>query len=299
LYCMAINYDNLGFVRSIAFDVLFCLYIFFLEPLLLPELRNYVNQPYTYKRHTYWIAFILIVALLCEVPGIYLKFKSIGEKMLKMGLGKPGGRIWLKGGFVIYLFHAAVFLLVAISAFRALGLTMHENENLFRLLFIFYLAAEGVITYFIFSAKIPEGPRPHALIMSILGELCLFIFGTIAFTVTWRLMPLGIMKASGVIEIVLTLFFSSILFLMFYLPCNLATVYDNFLTATSRRQVFYRTASLVLVVAAALYPMHLNAEAKWNEAPERSAYEEVFKTMDYQLYKLRLMEELEAQKRTP
>ncbi len=295
MYCMAVNYNSLGYVRSIAFDALFCLYILLLEPLLLPELRNYVNQPYSYKRHAYWIAFILIGALLCEVPGIYLKFKSIGEKMLKKGLGKPGGRIWLKGGFVIYLFHTAVFLLVAVSAFRALGLTLHENENLFRLLFIAYLVIEGFITYFIFSAKIPAQPRPHAIILNILGEICLFFFGVVAFTVTWRINPIIITDFSP--GSIATLIVGSVLFLMFYLPCNLATVYDNFLTATSRRQVFYRIASLVLVVLAAMYPIHGRAEAKWRKAPERSALEEIVKTVDYQLYKQRMIEEMEAQKR--
>ncbi|MBP7737082.1 MAG: hypothetical protein KA369_13980 [Spirochaetes bacterium] len=294
---MAINYNNLGFVRGIAFDLMFCLYLFFLEPLLLPELKSYVDHPYTGMRPTYWIALLLIAALLCEVPGIYLKFKAIGEKMLKRGLGKPGQRIWLKWGFIIYLFHAAVFLLVIMSAFRALGLTFRGDKNLFRLALISYLAIEGCITYFIFSAKIPERPRTHALIMNILGETCLFIFGTIAFTVTWRLMPLSIMKASSGIETALSLFFASILFLMFYLPCNLGTVFDHFLTAISRRQVLYRVASLVLVVAAALYPMRRQAEAKWKTAPERSAFEEIFKVVDYQLYKQRMIDEMDAQRR--
>lgn len=292
---MPIKYDNLGFVRSIAFDVLFCLYIFFLEPLLLPELKSYVNQPYSYRQHTYWIACILIAALLCEVPGMYLKFRSIGEKMLKKGLGKPGERIWLKWGFVIYLFHTAVFLLVAISAFRALGLTMHDNENLFRLLFIAYLVLEGAVTYFIFSAKIPEGPRPHALMLNILGETCLFFFGVIAFTVTWRINPVIITDFSpGSIAAMLV---GSILFLMFYLPCNLATVYDNFLTATSRRQVFYRIASLVLVILAAMFPLNSRAAEKWKTIPDQSAFEVIRKTVDFQLYKQRLMEELDALKR--
>jgi hypothetical protein len=289
---MAINYSNIGFVRGIAFDVLFCLYIFFLEPLLLPELRLYVNQPYTYKRHAYWIAFILIVALVCGVPGIYLKFKAIGEKMLKAGLGKPGQGIWLKWGFIIYLLHTAVGLIVAISAFRACGLTIHENENLFRLLFITYLTLEGFITYFIFSAKIPEMPRPHALIKNILGEICLFIYGVIAFTVTWRINPIIITDFS--LGSVLAIFFASVLFLMFYLPCNLATVYDNFLTATTRRQVFYRIASLILVVMAALYPL----QAKGESASDQTAYGAVYRAAYIEVYKERFILEMKMQKGT-
>lgn len=252
---MVFNYGSMGFVRGIAFDLLFCLYIVFLEPLLLPELRLYLNQSYTYKRPSYWIAFLIIAAMLCEVPGIYLKFQAIGEKMLKAGLGKTGKGIWLRGGFVIYLFHAAVGIVVAMSAFRAFGLTFHENENLFRLLFISYLVWEGIITYFIFSAKIPDGKRPRALIKNIAGETCLFIFGTIAFTITWRTNPVVITDFSS--GSMLAMLFASILFLMFYLPCNLATVYDNFLTATSRRQVFYRIGSIILVVMAALFPVNL------------------------------------------
>jgi hypothetical protein len=276
---MAITYSNPGFVRTIAFDVLFCLYIFFLEPLLLPGLKLYMNQSYTYKHPSYWIAFLLILALACEVPGIYLKFKAIGEKMLKKGLGKPGQGIWLKWGFIIYLFHVAVGLVVAMSAFRAFGLTFHENENLFRLLFIAYLAWEGIITYFIFSAKIPKGPRTHAFIKNILGETCLFIFGTVAFTVTWRINPIVITDFSS--GSVLAMFFASILFLMFYLPCNLATVYDNFLTATSPRQVFYRIVSLILVVMTALYPL----EAKLKSVSDQTACDVVYRQAYIEAYK--------------
>lgn len=292
---MAFTNSYPGFVRSVVFDLLFCLYLVFIEPPLLPELRLYVNQSYTYKRPSYWIAALLIAALLCEVPGIFLKFQSIGEKMLKRGLGKPGQRIWLKWGFAIYLFHTVVFLLVTINAFRAFGLTIHENENLFRLAFIVYLVMEGCITYFIFSAKIPERPRPHGVLLNILGEISLFIFGAIAFTVTWRINPVVITDFSP--GSVATMLVGSILFLMFYLPCNLTTVYDNFLTATSRRQVFYRVASLVLVALAAMYPLHGQAGAQWKTARYQSAFREIIKTVDYQFYKQRLIEEREAQKR--
>jgi hypothetical protein len=288
---MAITYSNLGFVRSIAFDVLFCLYVFLVEPLILPELKVYVSQAYTYNRPSYWIAFVIIAAMLCEVPGIYLKFQAIGDKMLKADLGKPGQIITLKWGFIIYLLHTAVGLLVAISAFRSFGLTLHENENLFALLFILYLIWEGIITYLIFTARIPKGPRPHAFIKNTLGEACLFIFGAIAFTATWRINPVQITEVTS--ESVLTIFFASILFLMFYLPCNLATVYDNFLTAHSRKQVLYRIASLMLVVAAALYPL----QAKWKSASGQTAHGVVYAAAYIQVYKERVILEMEMRKR--
>ncbi len=291
MYFMAITYSNLGFVRSIAFDVLFCLYVFLVEPLILPELKVYAAQPYSPDRHSYWIALIIIAALICEVPGIYLKFQAIGEKMLKAGLGKPGQRIELRWGFIVYLLHTAVALVVAISAFRAFGLTLHENESLFALLFILYLIREGIFTYLIFSARIPEGPRPHAFIKNMAGETCLFIFGIIAFTATWRINPVQITEVTS--ETVLAIFFASILFLMFYLPCNLATVYDNFLTAHSRKQVLYRIASLMLVVAAALYPL----QAKWKSASGQTAHGVVYTAAYIQVYKERVILEMEMRKR--
>jgi hypothetical protein len=292
LYCMAITYSSLGFVRSIAFDVLFCLYIFLVEPLILPELKIYVNQAYTYKSPSYWIALVIIAAMACEIPGIYLKFKAIGDKILKAGLGKPGQSITIKWGFVIYLLHTAVGLMVAMSAFRAFGLTLHENENLFALLFIIYLVWEGIITYLVFTARIPEGPRPHAFIKNMLGETCLFIFGTIAFTATWRINPVQITEFSS--ETILAIFFASILFLMFYLPCNLATVYDNFLTATSRKQVLYRIASLILVVMAALFPF----QATGKSSSDQTAYGVVYRAAYIEAYKERFILEMKMQKRT-
>jgi hypothetical protein len=251
---MAIVYGNLGFLRTIVFDLLFGIYILLVEPLILPELRNYANRSDT--QSSLLIGFLIIGALIAEVPGIFLKFRAIGEKMLKAGLGKPGQRIDIKKGVFLFVIHTAIGVSVAFFAFRAFGLDFHRDENVFRVCFLAALAREGIIIYLLFAARVPEGRRPLAFVKNFLGDACLFIFGTIAFTATWRVvMPGKSLRSDTLMEMVLTLFFASILFLIYYLSCNMATVYDNFLTARSRKQVLYRLGSLVLVVATAMYPL--------------------------------------------
>jgi hypothetical protein len=250
-----VNISIFQILSIIIYDLLFSLFVVFVEPYLLPELKNYANN--VYDRSSLWIAVLILSALAAEVPGVYLKFKSIGSRMLKDGNGRPGENIALKLGVLLLVLHSAIGVLVMLFAFRALGLDFHRNENLFRLFFLAALARESIIVYFIFSARIPREQIKNCTLKNTIADLCLFFFNIITFTATWRVIPESgkTFQADSIIELILLIFFTSILFLMFYLSSNMTSVYENFVTVRSRRQLLYRFASLLFIVTIVIYPM--------------------------------------------
>jgi len=250
-----LNISIFQILRIIIYDLLFSLFVVFIEPYFLPELKNYSNN--VYGRSTLWIAVLILSALAAEVPGVYLKFKTIGSRMFHDKTGKPGESITLKWGVLLLVLHCAIGVLVMLFAFRALGLDFHRNENLFRLFFLAALIRESIIVYFIFSARIPRAQLKSYTVKNTIADLCLFFFSIITFTATWRVIPESgkTFQADSIIELILQIFFTSILFLMFYLSSNMTSVYENFVTTRTRRQLLYRFASLLLVVIAIIYPM--------------------------------------------
>jgi hypothetical protein len=257
---------------------------------MLPELKNYSN--YAYNRSTLWIGLIILSALAAEVPGVYLKFKSIGNRMLNDGIGKPGEIITLKGAFLLILLHAGIGVSVMLMAFRAFGLSFYNDENLFGLFFFGALIREGFIIYFVFTARIPSAPIKNYTLKNTISDICLFFFSIITFTVTWRVIPESgkTVIVESIVELILIVFFSSILFLFFYLSSNMTSLYENFVTARTRKQLLYRLSSLLLVTACVLYPMfslkkpeksntpvYINSELKEKMKAEEELYRQSLK----------------------
>lgn len=275
-----------GIMRLIIYDLLFIIFAVFIEPLLLPELKSYSN--YGSSRTTVWIGILILAALAAEVPGVYLKFKSIGSRMLKDGSGKPGECITLKWGMLLLVLHTAIGVSVMLFAFRAFGLDFHKDDNLFRVFFLISLVRESFIIYFIFTAKIPREQMKNYTLKNTLADLCLFFFSIIAYTSTWRVIPESGRKisADSFFELILLVFFTSVLFLMFYLSSNMTSVYEKFVTARTRKQLLYRFTSLLFVVISVLSPLFIGSRSEKQITPGYSesvikekikAEEELFK----------------------
>lgn len=66
----------------------------------------------------------------------------------------------------------------------------------------------------------------------------------------------GMKSCTAPLETVLFLFFSAILLLIYYLSCNMASIYDGIITAASRRERLSRLGSLALVTAVAMSALY-------------------------------------------
>jgi len=290
------NIPIFGLLHILLYDIFFSLFVVFVEPRLLPELKNYTSNVYTAP--SLWIGILILAALAAEVPGVYLKFRLIGNRMLKEGTGKPGESITLKGGIPLYALHAAIGVSVMMFAFRAFGLDFHHDENLFRLFILAALIREGIIIYFIFTAKVPKQQLTGHTIKNAIADLCLFFFGTITFTATWSVIPESgkTLTAGSLPELILLLFFTSILFLMFYLSGNMTTVYESFVTAHSRKQLLCRFGSLLLVAACVVVPMCAGVKPEKNTAPGYSDSVVKEKLKQEEMLKMSRLKEVEKQK---
>ncbi len=252
-----INAMARALIRVIIYDILFSMFVFFVEPSILPHFKGFAFNPYASPEPVYWVGILILTALAAEVPGVYFKFRAIGSRMLKEGRGKPGDYISLKWGMLLSFLHAAIAVSMMIHGFMAFGLGMHQNENLFGLFFLLALTREGVLFYFFNFSKVPGEEMPGVKYKSIIADMCLFFYGIMAYTATWRVIPESTrtLTADSWAVFALLLFFSAVLFLMFYVSSNMATVFESFLSAHTRRQLLYRFGSLLIVVASVFGPM--------------------------------------------
>ena len=250
-----INVSGLSLTRVIMYDVLFSLFACFVEPELLPELKKITDpgQP----NSNLFIGLLLVSALVLEVPGVYLKFRVIAARMLLEKRGKPGEPLKHKGGTLIIILHAAIGVILMIFAFQALGYRIHGNANLFRIFFLAALAREGLIIYFMFTVRIPVVQPSLGGLKNNIADLMVFFYGITALTSTWRNITSSDkpLDSGSIGMILLFLFFSAILFLIYYLGSNMTTFYEGMIMAKTRRQRSYRILSLLLVTASVLYPM--------------------------------------------
>lgn len=244
-------------LRLILYDILFSAFALFVEPRILPEMRNMAANPYNNPEPVIWLGLLIVAALAAEPFGVYLKFKAIGSTMLENKSAKPGEPINVKWGMLICFMHAAIAVSVMIFGFMAFGFSMYNNEKMFVLFIYCVLTREGFIFYFTNFMRVPQSPVPGAEFKNIIADLCLFFYGVIAYTATWRVIPESDMTVTAESYWVmgLLLLVTSILFLMFYVSSNMASIFEGFIYARTKKQVYLRYCSLLIVVISVLGPM--------------------------------------------
>ena len=254
---LMINLTLSALARLVLYDVLFSIFVIFIEPRILPGMKAMTANPYNNPEPVIWLGILIVAALAAEPFGVYLKFKSIGSRMLENKSAKPGDHINVKWGMLICFMHAAVAVPVMIFGFMAFGFSMYNNEKMFVLFIYCVLTREGFIFYFANFMRVPQSTVPGAEFKNIIADLCLFFYGVIAYTATWRVIPESDMTVTAESYWVmgLLLLVTSILFLMFYVSSNMASIFEGFIYARTKKQVYLRYCSLLIVVISVLGPM--------------------------------------------
>lgn len=247
--------SGLSLGRVLLYDILFSLFAFFAEPRLLPGLKK-LTDPYNPESNVL-IGMLLLSALVIEVHGVKLKFSVIGDRFLAEGSGRPGELIRINGGMLLIILHTTIGIILMIFAFHAFGFRMHENKMIFSLFFLAALFREGLIIYIMFTAKIPAVQPVHRILKNNIADLQIFFFSIIALTSTWRNTTFSDkpLITGDIAELLLFIFFSGILFLIYYMGSNMTTFIEWKITAGTSRQKFYRIISLILVTASVINPM--------------------------------------------
>lgn len=244
-----------GFRIALRFAVInlaFSLYALIVPPLIVPFLRKTTSLAHT--ESNWIIGTLILVALIVEAPAIYYRMEQIGQKLLARQPDRAGSLIEIPWLFLLVILHAALGVMVMIFAFRSFGFGFHSDEWMFRLFFLAALAREGVIIYFVFTRRVPGRAVPAGRWKQILADAGIFMFNCVAFTATWQVIPPAMNREASLATSLLLFFFSGILFLMFYLPCNLAYLAEDLLLLRGAGQKFLRAAALAVAVISAVGP---------------------------------------------
>lgn len=245
-----------GFTLSLRFAVLniaFALYVLFFQPMLVPFLRSTADN--TSSGSNPVIGALLLAALLLEVPGLYFRMKQVGNRLLELYPRRAGSAMTVPYIILPVILHTALGVIITIFTFRSFGFGFHTDEWMFRLFFSVALVREGIIIYLLYSRKVPVVPFPIRKRTPFITDGILFYFNCIAFTATWEVISKSNSAESSVASAFLYFFFASILFLMFYLPCNLTYLAEDFLMLRGKREVCMRVAALIMVTVSAVGPM--------------------------------------------
>ena len=250
-------------LRFAILNIAFSLYALVVPPLILPFLRETTNI--TFTGSNYIIGALIILALSIEAPALYYRLGQIGQKLLSRRPKSAGSSIEIPWLFLLVILHAALGVMLMIFAVRSFGFRFRSDEWVSGVMFLAALAREGVIIYLLFSRRVPEQPEAPNTLKSLLADAGIFLFCCVAFTATWQVIPPAVNREASLTTSLLLFFFSGILFLMFYLPCNIAYLVEDLLLLRGAREKFLRFAALAVVVISTVGPMSfhgvLNADA--------------------------------------
>ncbi len=239
-------------LRFAALNIIFSLYALFIQPLILPFLQDTANRGYTGSN--YFAGALILSALAFEAPALYYRLGQIGQRILARRPKSAGTSIEIPYFFLLVILHAGLGVMVMMFAFRSFGFGFHTDEWMFRLFFLLALAREGVIIYLLFSRKVPETPESPNMMKSILADAGILMFTCVTFTATWEVIPPAVNHDASLLMSLVLFFFSGILFLMFYLPCNMAYLVEDLLLLRGARDKFMRITALAVVVISAVGP---------------------------------------------
>ncbi|MBP7583001.1 MAG: hypothetical protein KBA61_03135 [Spirochaetes bacterium] len=254
-------------LRFAVLNIAFSVYALIVPPLVLPFLRDTTSRAYTGSN---WIiGTMILVALAVEAPALYYRMQVIGQMILARQPKRAGSRIEIPWLFLLVILHAALGVMVTIFAVRSFGFRFRSDEWISNIMFLAALAREGWIIYLLFSRRVPEVAVPIDRLKSILADAGIFLFCCVAFTATWQVIPPAVNREATLASSLLLFFFSVILFLMFYLPCNIAYLVEDLLLLRGKKEIFLRAAALAVAVISAVGPMSfhgmLNARADREE----------------------------------
>jgi len=240
-------------VRFAILNLAFSLYALIVPPMIVPFLREVSNRA---QHGSNWIiGTLILLALAVEAPALYLRLQMIGQKLLARRPSSAGSLIEVPWLFLLVILHTGLGVSATMFAFQSFGLDFDTNEGLFRIFLLTAIAREGWVIYLLFTRRVPKEAVPLNRWKSILADAGIFLFCCVAFTATWQAIPPAVNREASLAGSLLLFFFSGILFLMFYLPCNIAYLAEDLLLLRGKKEKFLRAAALAVAVTSAVGPM--------------------------------------------
>jgi len=258
-------------LRFIMMNIAFALYAALVPPLILPFLRE-TTKNYFMGANPF-IGALILVALAVELPALYYRLRQIGQRILSLHPERAGSSMEIPWIIPVALLHTAVGVSATMFAFRSFGLDFDRNEGMLRLFLLTAIARECYVFFLLFTRKVPGKPAPTGRLATFLTDAGLFVFTCVVFTATWQVIPAAVNRDASLGASIALFVVSAILFLMFYLPCNMAAFAEWFVLNSGAWERFLRWASVAVAVASAVGPMSfhgvINARANRGEVQRK------------------------------
>lgn len=242
--------------RGILYSGIFIYYILRIQPPLLARIirahESGVADP--------WLGICILSVNLLELAGFILKSPSFSERIRRWPSKNFWGDLIVSGAAFVHMGMTFFMLILTVPLF---GVTLNDlgfcAGMIFFVIFVMLLMKDGVVIVN-FIQKWPPGDYldlddARAQMSEVLGEILLLIFGMTAFTFTWDqlLVTIPPITAEHYIDGLLG---AALMFFLFYPPCRLVFIAEEWLIQQSR---FNRVAAVLsfwvtLVVAVMTVP---------------------------------------------
>lgn len=252
------NPDYSGTAHGTVLNVLWVFYIlFFSEQVLqLSHLAVSENQP------AYGLAIILLLTMVAETIALPKKLRNTYVKLNQLiPDGVPQDNSTLP--FLFWILHTLVSLVIVLFALNMCGHDLQNDKYMYIYLPLIFgvVIKELVLLFYFFDFTNPKQkdklPKINRF-ADILYDLILFVFSCLAYTVTWQNIAYNMAGKSETNSVLLlvNLFASSVIFLMFYLPLRTPYILESIYNPKPQPRVWF-LVTLFLTVAAMWYEMFL------------------------------------------
>ncbi|MEC5126815.1 hypothetical protein VSU19_08645 [Verrucomicrobiales bacterium BCK34] len=243
------------------FNALCAIYFLTLGPLVVEAADKAMRVP---DSRVHWLGFLIIGISLAEVYAFPAKLRFVRTAAREYGDSTGAG-------FILWMFHAVISIILLFLAAGAFGVKISESSGSemptwLALLFPVIVIKELVFLGFLMWDKSDTGestksePEPEADARyerpnrrEWLLDLILLSYACIAYSATWGAITINLsLEKENPVMLVVNLFVSSLLFLIFYLPLRIPYWLEEIAQTKTQADWLKLTASILMVLIPAI-----------------------------------------------
>lgn len=239
--------------RGVLFNIAFFIYILTVQIPLVKAVSGVMEH----GKINLLVGLLLILVTFAELVGIHLKLPVLNSRIGKGEIKR------FALFFIIWVFHIIVNMSLVIFGLKAVGI-FFDSEHMAWLAMVFavFVVLKEIYLLMYFWAKPrlkKELSEKKLMTRELIGDVLIFCWSAVAFTVTWVYgASSGLVQPGSILVIVLQLVGAILIFLMMFLPLRLLQFYEEWSIPRTRRQKLWSWLSLVLNILAALLILILN-----------------------------------------
>lgn len=218
---------------GIVFNLSFLFYQIFIHNRIL----GILDQIHEKQIAHLWFGLLLAFFILLDLIGFWYKIPAVCQQLRESGKDRTALFI------ILWILHMVVIF--SFLMFIAEALDIKKNENLMFLLMILITIKELIILFLFLMNKPAESKLNKT--KEWIGDLCLFIFGIFAYTVTWEYIARQgtHLLANNIVLTLLNVLAASIIFLIFFLPLRTPYILKESILLSNKKNLYLLTGTIL------------------------------------------------------